>query len=145
MRRPHSQVHIDAPPERVWEALTSFSTFPGWNPFIRAAEGRLQAGARLKIKLRLGGLLVTFHPVLTVVDPPRELRWLARQRIPRLFDVDRRFRLEPRDDRGCQFIQSESASGIFAPLLMLVLAGRIVRGYEEFNVAIKERVERVPH
>ncbi|MGH4016662.1 MAG: SRPBCC family protein [Pseudonocardiaceae bacterium] len=144
MRELRSQVDIDAPPERVWEALTSFPTFPSWNPFIREAEGRLTPGARIKIKLRLGRWLVTFHPVLTVVDEPRELRWLARQWMPGIFDVDRRFLLEPLGRAGSRFVQSESGSGIFAPLLMLIMGARILRGYEEFNAAIKERVERAP-
>lgn len=144
MRQPRSQIDIDAPPERVWDVLTNFPTFPSWNPFIREAEGSLHPGARLRIKLRLGRWLITFHPVLTVVDRPRELRWLARQWRPGIFDVDRRFRLEPLGTTGCRFVQSESGSGIFAPLLMLIMAGRILRGYEEFNAAIKERVERAP-
>jgi hypothetical protein len=143
-REPYSAVDINASPQRVWEALTSFPTFPAWNPFIREAEGRLQPGARIKIKLRLAGRLVTFRPVLTVVDEPRELRWLARQWIPGLFDVDRRFRLEPLGASRCRFVQSESGSGIFAPLLMLLTKAPIVRGYEEFNAAIKTRVESTP-
>lgn len=142
MRQVRAQVDIDAPPERVWEVLTSFPTFPSWNPFIREAEGILQVGARIKIKLQLGRWLITFHPVLTVVDKPHELRWLARQWVPSLFDVDRRFLLAPLGRSGCRFVQSESGSGIFAPLLMLIMGGRILRGYEELNAAIKQRVER---
>lgn len=141
---PYAVVDIDASPQRVWEALTSFSSFPTWNPFIREAEGELRPGARIKIKLRLSGVLVPFRPVLTVVDEPRELRWLARQWIPGLFDVDRRFRLEPLGTDGCRFTQSESGSGILAPLLMLLMKAPIVRGYEEFNAAIKARVESTP-
>lgn len=142
MRQIRSQVDIAAPAQRVWDVLTGFSAFPAWNPFIREAHGALRPGARLAITLRLGRRHISFRPVLTVVDEPRELRWLVRQRVPGLFEVDRRFLLEPLDGAGCRFVQSESASGIFSPLLMLWMGGRILRGYEAFNVAIKERVEQ---
>jgi len=126
----------------VWGALTDFRSFPSWNPFIRRADGALVPGGRIHVTLRLGGRLVTLHPKLTVVDEPRELRWLARQRVPGLFDVDRRFLLEPVEASRCRFVQSETASGLFAPLVMPLLRRRILAGYREMDSALKSRVEQ---
>ncbi|HET8684934.1 MAG TPA: SRPBCC domain-containing protein [Micromonosporaceae bacterium] len=142
MRTLRSEVDIEAPPPRVWGALTDFRSFPSWNPFIRRADGAVVPGCRIHITLRLGARLVTFHPRLTVVDEPRELRWLARQRVPGLFDVERRFLLEPVDPARCRFMQSETASGLLAPLVMPLLRRRILRGYREMDAALKSRVEK---
>ena len=72
---------IDAPAERVWAEMTDFASFPEWNPFVRQAEGRLEPGEQLKIRLRLDrGLKLTFKPRVTVVEPGRELRWLRHPR-----------------------------------------------------------------
>ena len=141
MRQPHSEVAIDASPERVWAVLTDFPSFPAWNPFIRSARGRLLPGERLTITLLLGRRLVTFRPHLTVVDQPRELRWIARQLMPGLFDVDRRFLIEPVGTSGCRFVQSETGSGLLAPVLMRLMRRGILRGYRAFNAALKSRVE----
>lgn len=143
MRWIRSEIEIDAPAERVWKAFTDFPSFPSWNPFIRKAKGQLAPGKRLKIQLQLGRRLVTFRPRVVLVDEPRELRWLARQWIPGLFDVDRRFVVEPLGTSRSRFVQSERATGILAPLLMPVMRGRILNGYHASNVAFKHRVENV--
>ncbi len=41
----HAELDIEASPERVWEVLTDFASFPEWNPFIRDASGGLKSGA----------------------------------------------------------------------------------------------------
>ena len=54
---------IKAPAERVWAEMTDFASFPDWNPFVREAQGRLEPGEQLKIRLRLDhGLKMTFTP-----------------------------------------------------------------------------------
>ena len=39
-RRIHSEMEIQASPDRVWEALTDFAAYPHWNPFIVQAAGQ---------------------------------------------------------------------------------------------------------
>lgn len=143
MRHLRAGVDIQASPARAWEILTDFESFPSWNPFIRSASGRLVPGGQLEVKLRLGRLPITLRPRLTVVDEPRELRWRARQFVPGLFDVDRRFLLQPIDATTCRFHQSETATGILAPLIMPLLRRQILHGYQEMNSALKRRAEHV--
>lgn len=138
----HWAVEIDAAPAEVWPVLTDFGAFPSWNPFITKASGVLRTGERITVTLRIGRWPVTLRPRLTVVDPPRELRWLARQRVPGLFDVDRRFVLAPIGASRCRFAQSESATGVLAPLLMWLLRRPILDGYQRLGAALKERLER---
>ena len=144
MREVRSSTELAAPAERVWRELTDFASFPSWNPFIRAAEGPLVVGGRLRIRLRLAGLPVTFRPRVTRVDPPRELRWLAAQWVPGLFDVDRRFVIDPVAPDRCRFTQSESATGLLAPLLMRLGARPILAGYRSFEAALRDRVALPP-
>ena len=135
------EIDIAAPPERVWKEFTDFRSFPSWNPFIRKAKGKLVPGRRIRVKLRLGRKLVKVHPRLTVVDPGRELRWMARQIVPRLFDVERAFRFEG-DGKHTRFVQYEIGRGLLAPVLMPILRRRIARGYAALNLALKARAER---
>jgi hypothetical protein len=135
--------HIDAPAEQVWALLTDFASFPRWNPFIRRASGQLVRGQKISVELRLyGKTLVPFKPKVTMVEPPRELRWFAQMGAPGVFDVERFFILEPEAGGGCTFRQGEDCSGFLAgPMLASGLEKRILHGYELLNQALKRRAE----
>ena len=135
---------INAPAEKVWAQMTDFASFPSWNPFMREAEGRLEPGERLKVRLQLDhGMRMTFRPRVTVVKPNRELRWLATLGRPGVFDVDRAFLIEPRD--GCvRFVMSEECTGWLTPVMFAPnLEAQLYRGYDAFNEALRKRVEEV--
>jgi hypothetical protein len=123
--------------------MTDFASFPDWNPFVRKAQGRLEPGEQLKIQLRLDhGLPMTFRPRVTVVEPGRELRWLATLGRPGVFDVDRAFQIEPRDG-GVMFVMSEECTGWLTPVLFATnLEAQLYRGYDAFNEALRRRVEQ---
>jgi hypothetical protein len=143
VRKVHDSIDIDATPERVWQVFTDFRSFPSWNPFIRRMKGQLIPGRKLRITLRLGRRKLRFRPRVTVVKPAREIRWLARQRIPRLFDVERSFEFEPRGDGGTRFVQAEVGRGLMAPIVMPLMHRRIAKGYAALNQALKARAEGV--
>ena len=44
-------IDIHATPEQVWEALTGFDAYDGWNPFMRRVAGAPEVGSRLRIEL----------------------------------------------------------------------------------------------
>jgi hypothetical protein len=84
---------------------------------------------------------MTFRPRVTVVEPGRELRWLATLGRPGVFDVDRAFQIEPRDG-GVMFVMSEECTGWLTPVLFATnLEAQLYRGYDAFNEALRRRVE----
>jgi len=109
-----TDIEIDAPVERVWEVLTDFDRFPDWNPFIRK------------------------------VVPNRELRWLGRLGLPRLFDGEHIFQIEPLGPTRARFIQRERFRGLLVPLLARSLNRDARRGFEEMNHALQARVHAAP-
>jgi hypothetical protein len=146
VKQVHAEVDIDAPAEQVWALLTDFAAFPTWNPFVREASGDLRVGGRLRIRLRIfGRSTTTFKPTVTVLEPNRELRWLARFLVPGLFDVERIFQIRPNQDGrpGVRFVQHEDCTGVLAPLIFAAGTGRnILRGYYAMNRALKARAEQ---
>jgi hypothetical protein len=138
-----TEIIIQAPAERVWAEMTDFASFPSWNPFVREASGQLQVGEQLKIKLALDhGMKMTFKPRVTVVEPNRELRWLATLVRPGVFDVDRAFLIEPNDEGSVRFVMSEECTGWLTPVMFAAnLEAQLYRGYDAFNQALIKRVE----
>ena len=69
-------IDIDATPEQIWEALTGFDAYEGWNPFMRRVDGAAVVGRKLRIELAPpDGRRIVVSPSVVVADPARELRW----------------------------------------------------------------------
>lgn len=142
MREIVTAIDITGSPERVWKVLTAFDEFPLWNPFIRKVSGELQEGRRLEVHIQPPGhRTMIFRPVLVRVQPPRELRWLGRLWLPRLFDGEHAFIIEDLGAQRVRFVQREQFRGILVPLLWVFVGLDTRRGFEEMNLALKHRVE----
>ena len=140
-----TDIEIDAPVERVWEVLTDFDRFPDWNPFIRRIHGKAQVGSRLDVFLGASGTRgMRFRPIVTKVVPNRELRWLGRLGLPRLFDGEHIFQIEPLGPTRARFIQRERFRGLLVLLMARSLNRDARRGFEEMNHALQSRVHAAP-
>ena len=140
-----TDIEIDAPVERVWEVLTDFDRFPDWNPFIRRIRGNAQVGSRLDVFLGASGTRgMRFRPIVTKVVPNRELRRLGRLGLPRLFDGEHIFQIEPLGPTRARFIQRERFRGLLVPLMARSLNRDVRRGFEEMNHALQARVHAAP-
>ena len=141
MKELRTEIEIDAPIEKVWRALTDFASFPEWNPFIRRIKGTPTIGSRLEVSLGASGTKpMTFRPRVLNVVPNRELRWLGRLGLPRLFDGEHIFELVPLGPNRTRFVQRERFRGLFVPFLANILDRDARRGFEEMNRALRARV-----
>ncbi len=142
MKEFRTEIEINAPPERVWQLLTDFASYPQWNPFIRRASGELKEGAQLQVYLQPSGARgMTFRPRVLKADQNRELRWLGHFLIPGLFDGEHIFTIEPLEAGRVRFVQREIFTGILVPLFARWLGKDTRRGFEEMNLALKLRAE----
>ena len=137
-----TEIEIDASPERIWEILSDFRTYPDWNPFIRFIRGTPEQGARLEVRIQPSGAKgMTFRPSILVADAGRELRWLGRLLLPGIFDGEHRFVIQPLGTDRVLFRQSEQFNGVLVPLFRRSLDRDAKRGFEEMNLALKARAE----
>jgi hypothetical protein len=142
MHELHTEIEIDAIPERIWHILIDFEAYQQWNPFIRYIRGSAEVGQSLKVRIQPSGARgMTFRPTVLVAEGPRELRWLGRLLMPGIFDGEHRFAIEPISDRTARFHQSERFRGILVPLFRRSLDGDTRRGFTEMNRALKQRAE----
>ncbi len=138
----HTEITIDATPERVWEILTDLEGYRSWNPFVVASEGEVAVGQRLVNRLQPpGGRAQTFRPTVTVVDRATTFEWLGRLGLPGIFDGRHRFDLEPTADGGTRLVHQEFFSGLLVRPLRSSLDGSTRQGFELMNEALKARAE----
>jgi hypothetical protein len=136
-------MEIEAPPARVWQALTDFAAMPIWNPFIREIRGPLREGARLSIQIKPPGKrAMGFRPTVLRVSPERELRWLGTLLIPGLFNGEHYFLLNPVGADATRFTHGEKFWGLLVgPFARRGMLDATREGLESMNVALKMRVE----
>jgi len=138
-----TEIAIQAGPERVWEVLTDFASYPDWNPFIPRISGPVEAGARLDARLQPpsgGGM--RFQPRILEAGPGKTLRWLGHLGVPGLFDGEHGFRIEPRGAACVRLIQEERFSGLLAPIVFRMIERGTREGFEAMNLALKTRAEQ---
>lgn len=77
MALPTNEVHISAPPDRVFEMLTDPTTYPEWllgAQHIRAVDDDWPAvGAAFHHRIGLGPLTTPGSTTVRAIDPPRSL------------------------------------------------------------------------
>jgi len=137
-----ASIDISAPPEQVWAELVDLPAYADWNPFIVRAEGRIEQGARLVLRMQpSGGRPMTVRPRLVEVSPGRELRWLGRLGLPGLMDAEHAFELQPHGS-GTRLVQREIFRGALVPLVARSLDRGTLPAFIAMNEALKRRAER---
>lgn len=135
-----TEIEIEAPPDRVWDALVDFDAYRDWNPFISSIRGKLEVGARLVVDLSPPeSRTVTLRPKLLVVDPGRELRWKGHFFVKGLFDGEHFFKLSP-TETGTRLVQGEDFSGLLVQRMGPALT-KTARGFVAMNQALRRRLE----
>jgi len=133
-------IEIDAPPERVWDVLLDFESYPQWNPMFPKLKGSRAVGSRLRGKLKVGGLTIPLQAKIVACDPNRELRWIGKG--PGL--TGEHAQLVESLDNGTRtrFVQHEVFTGVLTKLLGSVIKNKASAGYVGLNLAAKARAEQ---
>src|SRR5690625_485620 len=138
----HTEIEIDASPERVWAVLSDFASYPQWNPFIKSISGTPRQGERLRITIQPGsGKGIRLSPVVLTADPGREVRWLVPHLFRSFLDGEHRILIEPLGEGKVRFQPSERVSRLLVRLLRGSLDRDTKRGYEEMSQPLKARAE----
>jgi hypothetical protein len=137
----HTELDIDASPDKVWKVLTDRQAYPEWNPFIISSTGELTKGGIITNVLRdTKGAETKFSPELLAVEPNKELRWIGKVGFGGIFDGEHAFRLEPLPNGGTRLIQEETFRGVAIPFTRSMLNTTIKPQFDAMNHALAARV-----
>ena len=138
-----TEIEIAASAATVWEILLDFRRHPEWNPFVRRIEGEAKVGERLTVMVKpANGNGMTFRPVVRVVAPEREFRWLGRFLVRGLFDGEHYFQIEPISKDRVRLIHGEHFSGLLVGLAQSGLESGTKAGFVAMNEALRARAEQ---
>ena len=134
-------VTIEAPVETVWQVLTDFDRYGDWNPFTPHVKADLAMGARVDMRVAMGGYRLKQTEVICAVDPPTRLAWRTIIGARWLLRAVREQRLEALSDRTCRYTTSDEFKGVLMPLVILFTGGFVRRGFNAVALALKRRAE----
>ena len=145
MKEWHAEIEIATSAEGVWRVLADFPSYPQWNPLVTRVSGRPRIGERLKLRLEPPGTRgVPMRAKVITAEPNHELRWRGHLLSSRVLDGDHSFVIEPLEENRVRFIQREVFRGLLVPLFARTFARHAQQGYEEMNLALKQRCEASP-
>ncbi|MCA1814713.1 MAG: SRPBCC domain-containing protein [Halobacteriales archaeon] len=137
-----TSVDIAAPPERVWQVLTDFPSYPQWNPQITAMKGAMQVGKKFDehVTSATRGAVV-LKPTLLALDAPREIRWGA-DLVLGLIKAEHTIRLEALGGKT----RVHNPERHWGPLVGVARKQLEAEepGYHAMNQALKARCEATP-
>tara|TARA_B100000780_G_scaffold278327_1_gene251481 strand:+ start:1027 stop:1443 length:417 start_codon:yes stop_codon:yes gene_type:complete len=131
-----TSIQINATPEKVWQVLTDFESYPLWNPFIQSLKGDVKVGNRIDVNL--GGM--AFKPLVLEFTSNQKFSWIGHLFIKGIFDGEHQFELIANPDCSTQLIQSEKFKGILVPFVPKVFKDTKVN-FERMNLALKQMAE----
>jgi hypothetical protein len=138
MRSIEKKIVIDAPAEKVWQALTDFPAHGSWDPMLESIAGEKRVGAEIEVKFRNG---MSFRPKITELKESTVFEWLGKLGLPFIFSGRHRFQLEPAEPGKTRLAHSEKFTGILVPFMGKVFTDT-EKSFADFNEALKTHVER---
>lgn len=137
-----TEIIIDAPMERVWQALADFKAFGDWNPFIKSIEGELRVGERLTNTMWNGGKAYVFRPRVLTVRQNSYFDWLGSLWFRGIFDGHHYFQIEQLSAGQVKLTQGENFSGLLSGLILRKIGAETRNNFIRMNNALKQLVEK---
>ena len=143
MKELHTEIEIQASPEKVWKILTDLAKWPEWNPFIHHAIGKAEVDETVDIDFQPDSKGLKLHCTVVKAEPSRELCWKYHVILPGLFRGEHSFTIEPLGADRVRFIDREIFNGLLVPLQAQSIDTNSKRGFEEMDKALKARAEAI--
>ncbi|MEM7134153.1 MAG: SRPBCC domain-containing protein [Chloroflexota bacterium] len=135
----HTEIEIDASPQKVWQVLTDFEKIGEWSPALRGLRGELKDGAKVECDYFWSGKVNKLTHTLIVEDGVM-FGW-SDPVIPLTKDYHV-YKVSPiGDGQRTLFAQTDRITGLLSPIIAKSFTAQMLETYTEFNQCLKERVE----
>lgn len=137
-----TKISIVATPTIVWNIITDFENYGKWNPFIKEISGVKKEGSTLQIFIKppnSNGM--KFKPKIMKYETEKEIKWLGRLWIPKLFDGEHSLTIKKINENEVLFVQKERFNGLLVPLFRNLLKDT-KSGFQMMNQELKQKAEK---
>lgn len=138
--RIENRMGVRASSLRLWETLAEVSAWPQWSTLYPKAEGVIGLGKPLRLVEAFPGLPPREAEV-TVTDYTPEQQLIWRDRRGFMASALRYVEIEPLSETGCVLANGAIFSGLVGERWAIRRRNAIRQAFEDFNAALKARVE----
>ena len=134
---------VNAPVERIWDALCDVPAWPEWKPFIRAVTGPardLALGVRFTMRIAIKGPAVPVPVTVCAFERLRRMAWTGG--IPGCVMSVHSFLFEPRGGQTLVISREEFSGALVWAMRLIVSQADLFSLHDRWLQAIKERVEK---
>ena len=135
-----TQIDINASAETVWALIDDSTNWDRWSEIFVGLDGPRHVGGRMKLRLRLGGLLLGVGVTLVEFDGRSKILWTGG--LPGILMGSHGYHLEPLESGGVRFVHYERFSGI-ANVFAALAVPTMTRDYNQLNRELKAAAEAV--
>ncbi len=138
-----TQIDIAARPEKIWQILTDFTAYPGWNPIIRRARPISGNPAQLHLDLHPPGQLeLRFKVLITRKVALQYLSWQGFIGRPGFLNWVQDIEIEARPS-GCIMRQTARLTGLSIKPIPNFMMMPTRNGFARMNEALRDKAEEI--
>ena len=132
--------HIEASPEVVWSVITDFERYKEWNPFVIDCNAKLEPGAPISMRVRLGDREIS--QVETVSSVVEHMLFEYRMKPIRPFlHSCRQHHISSNGMGGTTYRSHFELNGWLSGLTALSVGKHLRHGFESMTDVVKQRAE----
>jgi len=139
-----TEIHISAPPSKVWRIITDINNWQEWSPIINISNGDASVGSKLNITMtgkEAGKDGPNYNPLITELKEPEYFHWRAHMLAGFIFTNDKIFELKE-TETGTYLTHTETFKGLLAPLFCGQMEKGVPPMLNSMNKALKELAEK---
>ena len=141
----YTEIEINAPIDRVWDALVHKEDWRWWNTFLVDCNAKLPFEPQQEVWLAIcrlpGDEEIEFWPTVTVVEPGICLQW--RSQIPGLHN-EHSFELLSSSRDRTKYVHRETFSGWLTKLFLPLIRQDEQVGMRRMATELKQYLEQLP-
>lgn len=141
-RKIYTEIHINAPAETVWNVIKDTKSYKNWACFLVDIKGEIKDGNRITTKFQLNPTKDKFNTIDHSIQVKEGASFYWAEKGPLGICDNHHFRVEKIDSKTSKFIQTDALTKGATFLLGGYLSKIYLKGYQDFNQALKKEAEK---
>lgn len=140
-----NDIEINAPIDKVWNAVIDFDNYKKWNSQLTFLGGTVKPNGKLHLRLAAEGAdPYEFKPNISYWTEKKQFAWLAQTGLPRIFDGEHFFELKDLGNGKTLLTNREEYRGVLSQIFrQLPMMKTAPDGFKKMNIELKNYVEKL--
>ena len=136
-------IQINAPIDVVWTVLTEVDRYGEWNRFTPQVQTDFSIGSPAHLTVRMGPTRFRMTEYVCAFERPRLIAWQTEFGAHWLLRAVREQHLNPVDETSCSYYNSDTLTGVVAPMVSVCWGGYMRRGFVDVAEGLKAQAEAI--